>query len=116
MSQPAPSTPRRRRHLMDPNNPRPQQSRGGMSMTTVQKWVMSVLAVTTIGHFSAGLVLAAVFLDARGVGAQVALDLIAGLVGVLGVAAAFLIHGKRPFSPWLVAGLIPAAVGLYFIL
>jgi len=101
---------------MDPNNPQPQQPRGGMSMSTVQKWVMSVLAVTTIGHFSAGLVIAAVFLDARGVGAQVALDLIAGLVGVLGVAAAFLIHGKRPFTPWLVAGLIPAAVGLYFIL
>ena len=115
MSQPAPSTPRRRRHLMDPNNPRPQVQ-GGMSMTSVQKWVMSVLAVTTIGHFSAGLVIAAVFLDTRGVGAQVALDLIAGLVGVLGVAAGFLIHGRRPFTPWLVAGLIPAAIGLYYIL
>lgn len=115
MTQPAQPT-RRRRHLMDPNNPRPQQVRGGMSMSTVQKWVMSVLAVTTIGHFSAGLVIAAVFLDARGVGAQVALDLIAGLVGVLGVAAAFMIHGKRPLTPWLLAGLLPAAVGLYYIL
>ena len=32
-------------------------------MGTVQRWVMSVLAVTTIGHFAAGLVLAAVFMD-----------------------------------------------------
>ena len=116
MSQSAPAPQRRRRHLMDPNDPRPQQPPGGMSMTTVQKWVMSVLAITTIGHFSAGLVIAAVFLDARGVGAQVALDLIAGLVGVLGVAAGFLIHGKRPLTPWLAAGLVPAAIGLWFIL
>ena len=110
-----PPVPPRRKHLMDPANPRPQVSRQSMSMTSVQRWVMSVLAVTTIGHFSAGLVLAAVFLD-RGTGSQVALAGIAGVVGVLGVAAGFLIHQKNPLTPWLVLGLLPAAVGLYFIL
>jgi hypothetical protein len=38
------------------------------------------------------------------------------VVGVLGVAAGFLIHQKNPLTPWLVLGLLPAAVGLYFIL
>ena len=99
---------------MDPANPVRQVN--DRSFTQVQRWVVSVLAVTTIGHFSAGLVVAAVFLDTRGVGGQVALDMIAGLVGVLGVAAGFLIHGRKPFTPWLAAGLVPAAVGLYFIL
>ncbi len=86
-----------------------------MSMTSVQRWVMSVLAVTTIGHFSAGLVIAAVFLD-RGTASQVGLDVIAAVVGVLGVAAGFMIHQKQPFTPWLLVGLLPAAIGLYFIL
>lgn len=87
-----------------------------MSMTSVQRWVMSVLAVTTIGHLSAGLVVAAVFLDTTRPGAQVGVDLIAGVIGVLGVAAGFLIHQKSPLQPWLVLGLVPAAIGLYFIL
>jgi len=86
-----------------------------MSMSSVQRWVMSALAVTTIGHFAAGLVIAAVFLD-RGIGSQVGLDVIAGVVGVLGVAAGFMIHQKNPLTPWLALGLLPAAVGLYFIL
>lgn len=107
--------PARRRHLMDPANPR-RAAASSMSMGSVQRWVMSVLAVTTIGHLSAGLVVAAVFLDTTRPGAQVGVDIIAGVVGVLGVAAGFVIHQKRPLTPWLLLGLLPAAVGLYFIL
>ena len=44
------------------------------------------------------------------------IDLIAGVVGVLGVAAGFLIHEKSALTPWLLLGLIPAVVGLYLIL
>jgi hypothetical protein len=117
VTQPDPAPAKRRKHLMDPANPRPQASRHSMSMSSVQRWVMSVLAVTTIGHFSAGLVLAALFLgDNAQPGAQIGLVVIAGVVGVLGVAAGFLIHQKSPLTPWLVLGLLPAAVGLYFIL
>ena len=101
---------------MDPANPRPQQPRQSMSLSQVQRWVMSVLAVTTVMHFAAGLVLAAAFLETTRAGAQVGLCVIAGVVGVLGVAAGFLIHQKSPFTPWLLVGLLPAVVGLYFIL
>jgi hypothetical protein len=87
-----------------------------MSMGTVQRWVMSVLAVTTIGHFAAGLVIAAVYMDSRPTSARVGIDLIAGVVGVLGVAAGFLIHQKSALTPWLLVGLLPAVVGLYLIL
>ena len=45
---------------MDPDNPRPAHP-SGMSLTTVQQWVLSVLAVTTILHLSAGLVVFAMF-------------------------------------------------------
>ena len=119
MSSPDPSTgrppPRPRRHLMDPANPRPQSPQG-MSMGTVQRWVMSVLAVTTIGHFAAGLVLAAVFMHSLELSSRIGIDVIAAVVGVLGVAAGFLIHEKSPFTPWLVVGLVPAAIGIFYIL
>jgi hypothetical protein len=119
VSTPDPSTgrppPRPRRHLMDPANPRPLSSQG-MSMTTVQRWVMSVLAVTTIGHFAAGLVIAAVYMDSRPMSARIGIDVIAAVVGVLGVAAGFMIHQKSPLTPWLLVGLIPAAIGLFYIL
>jgi len=85
-------------------------------MGAVQRWVMSVLAVTTIGHFAAGLVIAAVYMDSRPTSARVGIDLIAAVVGVLGVAAGFLIHQKSALTPWLLVGLLPAVVGLYLIL
>ena len=118
MSQPdsslGPSAPRRR-HLMDPANPRPAPS-SGMTMGSVQRWVMSALAATTLGHFAAGLVVAAVFMDSADQVARIGLVVIAGVVGVLGVAAAFLIHERSPLTPWLVIGLLPLAAGLYFVL
>ena len=54
--------PPRRRHLMDPANP--QRVVNDQSLTRVQRWVMSVLAVTTILHMSGGLILAALVIDA----------------------------------------------------
>jgi hypothetical protein len=117
MSQPdRPSVPApRRRHLMDPENPRPAQG-GGMGMGAVQRWVMSALAVTTIGHFAAGVVLAAIFMDDAEQVARVGLVVIAGVVGVMGVAAGFLIHQKSALTPWLALGLLPLVVGLWFVL
>jgi hypothetical protein len=87
-----------------------------MSMGSVQRWVMSALAVTTIGHFAAGLVVAAVFMDGSEQVARVGLVVIAGAVGVLGVAAGFLIHQRSALTPWLVLGLLPLVAGLWFVL
>lgn len=86
-----------------------------MTLSQVQKWVMSVLAVTTIEHLSAGLVVAAYFLSDGRPGGQAALLVVAGVVGLLAVAAGFLIHGRRPVTPWLLAGLLPALVGVWLI-
>jgi len=99
------------KHLMTPGQPR--VVRESMSVGKVQKWVLSALAATTIMHLSAGLVIAAAFLD--GAGKQVAMLLIATAFGVIAMAAALLIHQARLLSPWLLVGLVPAAVGVYFI-
>ena len=103
----------RRRHLMDPDNPRPARS-GSMSLTQVQKWVMSVLVVTTILHLVVGLVAAAAVVGDRP-DAEIGLLLIAGAFGVLGIGAALAIHQRPLLSPWLLLGVVPAAIGTYFV-
>jgi hypothetical protein len=107
-----------RRHLIDPSAPRRTVSAASAerSLTRVQRWVMSALAVTTIAHFAGGLVLAALFLDDPRPGARVGLCLLAGVSGVMGVAAALAIHRRTVLSPWLLLGLTPALVGLWLVL
>jgi hypothetical protein len=110
------TTPTRRpRHLMDPNNLQ-RSSAGGMSITRVQQWVLSVLAATTILHLSAGLVVASLYVDSSRAGAQVGLNVLAAVCGVFAVAAARLIHRRSPFSLWLLTGLVPGLVGLWLVL
>ena len=81
------------------------------ALTGVQRWVMSVLLVTTILHFSAGLAIAAILMDENRTDARVGLNVLAAVTGVLAVAAGLAIHGRRPVSLWLLLGLVPGAVG-----
>ena len=113
-----PVPPPRRKHLMDPDAPRPvrSSSREQQRLTRVQRWVMSSLAVTTILHLSAGLILAAIFVDGARRDAQIGLNLIAAAFGVMAVAAFRGIHSKSILSPWLGLGLLPGAVGLWLTL
>jgi hypothetical protein len=117
MSEPV-STPPRRKHLMDPAAPRrPAASASAQrNLSRVQRWVMSTLAVTTVLHLCAGLVLAAVFLPDPRLSSQVGLNVIAAAFGVLGVAAGLAIHRRSVLSPWLLLGLLPGAVGLWLTL
>lgn len=110
-------SPRRARHLIDPDAPRRpvDVAREEASLTNVQRWVMSVLAVTTIGHLAGALVLAAVVIDDPRPGARVGLLVIAGAFGLIAVALARLIHGRSWLTPWLLVGLLPTAVGLWLI-
>jgi len=82
----------------------------------VQRWVMSVLAVTTILHLAVGLVVAAFYIDAARTDARVGLNLIAAAIGVLAVATGLVIHGKSALSPWLLLGLVPGLIGLWLVL
>jgi hypothetical protein len=108
------AAPRRRRHLMDPDHPvRPVDDR---SLTQVQRWVMSTLAVFTIAHLAAGLVVAAVEVPASASAARIGLNVIAGAFGVLAVAAGRAIHQRSPLTPWLLLGLLPTVVGLWLTL
>lgn len=105
------SVPRRAKHLMVPGQARP--SGGSMSITTVQRWIMSSLALVTVEHLAAGIVLAAVFIDRSRTGDKIGLLVIATVLGAGGIVAFRLIHGKRPLSCWLLLALVPALTGAW---
>ena len=110
---------RRSRHLLDPGNLQHSHRRSQSSTASlgrVQRWVMSVLAVTTILHLAAGLSVAAYFMDASRPGARVGLNVIACVIGVLAVVVGRLVHRKSPVSTWLLVGLLPGLVGLGLVL
>lgn len=107
-----------RGHLLDLNAPRQvikDPEKDARDLARVQKWVMSVLAVTTILHLVAGLTIAAVTLDGP-LSSRVGLAVIAGIFGAIAVAAGRGIHGRSVLSPWLLLGLVPTLVGLWLVL
>ncbi len=109
--------PRRPRHLMDPDAPRRAPDPGAVArLERVQKWVLSALVVTTILHLSAGLAIASAFVDPDRVDAIVGLNVVAGLFGVVAVAAGLTIHKRSLASPWLALGLLPGVIGLVLVL
>jgi hypothetical protein len=110
--------PKRRKHLIDPSAPRPVASAAAAerSLTRVQRWVASSLAVTTILHMSIGLVLAAMFVPENRLDSQIGLNVIAAAFGVMAVAVALVIHGRKLLSPWLLLGILPGIAGLWLTL
>lgn len=105
-------TPRPRKHLMTPGQPSRQRT-DAMSLTRVQRWVMSTLAVSTIFHFAAGLVVGAMYVDK--LDAKIGLLVISGMVGLIAVAVGMMIHHKKPLSPWLGLGLVVPAIGAVLV-
>lgn len=108
--------PRRARHLMDPDRPRaprPPEKQPRMDVEKVKKWVLSVLAATTILHLSWGLVVSAAFMDGARQSSRIGLSVIAGAFGVLAFAAALVIHQKRVWHPLLLLGIVPTIVGIW---
>ena len=114
VTNPSPA-PRRAKHLMDPNNPRPVHPRRETSITTVQRWVMSVLVVTTIIHLSIGVVAAAFTIEEDRPGARAGMLVVAAVFGLGSVVAGALIHHKNPVNWFLPLGLVPSLVGAYFL-
>jgi len=85
-----------------------------MQVERVQRWVMSALVLTTATIFAGGLTVLGLTTDRPGSGPG--LLVIAGVVGLMAMAGVRLLNEKSPLSPWLLLGLLPAAVGWYFLI
>ncbi|WGX94350.1 hypothetical protein [Nocardioides sp. L-11A] len=105
----------RRRHLMDPNAPRKAPDPKDIErLQRVQRRVISVLVITTILHLSVGFVIAADHVADDRTDARVGLNLIAAAFMVGGIAATLAINGRSWKSPWLLLGLVPGIVGIWW--
>lgn len=74
---------------------------------------MSALLLTTATIFASGLSVLAGTVDRAG--AKPGLLIIAGVMGLVAMTGVRLINQKRIVSAWLLVGLLPAAVGWYFV-
>lgn len=110
--------PRRQRHLIDPNDPRPRQRdpEALARLHRVQRWVLSTLAVSTGLHLVVGIIAAAFVVDVEArPQARVGLLVISALFGVGAVAAGLAIHRRSVLTPWLLLGVVPALVGAWLL-
>jgi hypothetical protein len=105
--------PKRPRHLMDPNAP--VRTASNQSVTGVQRWVMTALAMTVAFLLAGGWVMIAAEIVTKQSG-QIILLVNSAAFGVAGVIAARVIHQKSPLSLWLLLGFIPAVVGAFVVL
>ena len=99
---------------MVPGQPVPVSARRAVSITTVQRWVMSTLVATTGLHLAAGLVVAAHYVDPQS--SKIGLLVIGLLLGVLTMAGALMIHRTRVLHPLLLLGALPAVAGAFWVL
>jgi hypothetical protein len=80
----------------------------------VQRWVLTVLTITLVFHLAGGLAFAAYFADPDVPSSRIGLLVIAAVMGCLAIGATFAIHRRSAVTPWLVLGLLPSLVGVYF--
>ena len=88
------------------------------SLDLVQRVIISALLAVVFGTFAAVL---AAYLAIRGDQdlphfRVVGLWIMSGVLGLVTVAAVLLINRRRPYSPWVLLGLLPMAIAAPWIL
>jgi hypothetical protein len=85
-----------------------------VNITRVQRWVASALTLTVAYVWIAGMVLGALYtVDQSRHDAQVMIMVMAAVVGIAAIVGVRLINDLPWLTPWLVLGVLPAAVGLW---
>lgn len=87
-------------------------------LETVQRIIISALVGVVMGSFSAVL---ALYLAVRGDrdlphGSVVGLWCMTGVIGLVTAVAVLVVQRRRPYSPWVVLGLLPMGISAYWVL
>ena len=84
-----------------------------MQVERVQRWVASALVLTVATLFATGMAILSGTVDRAG--ARPGLLTISSVVGLMAMSGVRVINSRRVLSPWLLVGLLPAAVvGSYY--
>jgi hypothetical protein len=94
------------------------RQREAESLDLTQRVIISVIVAVVFGTFSAVL---AAYLAVRGDQdlphfSVVGLWIMSGVMGLATAAAILLINRRRPYSPWVLLGLLPMAISAPWIL
>jgi hypothetical protein len=94
------------------------RQREAKSLELTQRVILSVIVAVVFGSFSAVL---AAYLAVRGDQdlphfSVVGLWIMSGVMGLATAAAILLINRRRPYSPWVLLGLLPMAISTPWIL
>lgn len=94
------------------------RKREARSLDLVQRTIISALVAVVFGTFAAVL---AAYLAIRGDQdlphfSVVGLWIMSGVLGLVTAAAILLINRRRPYSPWVLLGLLPMAISALWIL
>ena len=102
------------------STPRPpgdaRQQSEERSLDLVQRMIISALILVVLGTVA---VVLAAYLIARPAeflrGDRIGLWVMTGVIGLLTAAAVLFIQQRRPYSPWLLLGLLPMAVSAFWV-
>jgi hypothetical protein len=88
------------------------------SLDVVQRGIISALVVVVFGLFAAVL---AAYLVAYGDqdlprDSVIGLWVMSGVIGLLTAVAVLVINRRRPYSPWVILGLLPMAISAPWVL
>ncbi|HEX8510469.1 MAG TPA: hypothetical protein VF635_13360 [Propionibacteriaceae bacterium] len=86
------------------------------SLDVVQRAIISALVIVVCGSISATLALYISFPQADlSSGDVVGLWVMTGWIGIVTAVAVLVINRRRPYSPWVVLGLVPMAVSAFWV-
>jgi hypothetical protein len=96
----------------------PRDGREQRSLDFVQRMVISALIVVVFGLLAAVLAgYLAIYPEGSGSqGDRIGLWIMSGVVGLVCAAAVLVTNRRRPYSPWVILGLLPMAASAYWVL
>jgi H+/Cl- antiporter ClcA len=99
------------------NRPLTRRQREQRSLDVVQRAIISALVGVVFGLFAVVLALYLVLGAKHDLahGDIVGLWVMTGVLGLVTAGAILVINRRRPYSPWVVLGLLPMAVSWYWI-
>ena len=86
------------------------------SLDLVQRMVISALIIVVFGLFAAMLaVYIAVCPEESSRSSTIGLWAMSGVFGLSSAAAVLVVNRRRPYSPWVILGLVPMAVAAFWV-
>ncbi len=89
----------------------------GRSLDLVQRMVISALIIVVFGLFT-GMLAAylAFFPEETSRSSTIGLWVMTGVFGLVTAAAVLFVNRRRPYSPWVILGLLPMVISAFWVL